>query len=46
LVTAPSSSSRLPGHTPGHRVLLLKLKKFGPLLIAGDLYHYPEEKRR
>lgn len=32
------------GHTPGHQVLLLKLKKFGPLLLAGDLYHYPEEK--
>jgi glyoxylase-like metal-dependent hydrolase (beta-lactamase superfamily II) len=33
-----------PGHTPGHTVLFLKLKKFGPLLVAGDLYHYPEEK--
>ncbi len=33
-----------PGHTPGHQVLFLKLKKFGPLVIAGDLYHYPEEK--
>ena len=33
-----------PGHTPGHQVLFLRLKKFGPLLIAGDLYHYPEEK--
>jgi glyoxylase-like metal-dependent hydrolase (beta-lactamase superfamily II) len=33
-----------PGHTPGHQVLFLKLKKDGPLLIAGDLYHYPEEK--
>src|SRR5215831_281385 len=32
------------GHTPGHQVLLLKLKKFGPLVVAGDLYHYPEEK--
>ncbi len=32
------------GHTPGHQVLLLKLKKFGPVLIAGDLYHFPEEK--
>jgi glyoxylase-like metal-dependent hydrolase (beta-lactamase superfamily II) len=32
-----------PGHTPGHTVLFLKLKKFGPLLVAGDLYHYPEE---
>jgi N-acyl homoserine lactone hydrolase len=33
-----------PGHTPGHQVLFLKLKKTGPLLVAGDLYHYPEEK--
>jgi len=33
-----------PGHTPGHQVLFLKLKKFGPLLVAGDLYHFPEEK--
>ncbi len=32
-----------PGHTPGHQVLFLKLAKFGPLLVAGDLYHYPEE---
>jgi N-acyl homoserine lactone hydrolase len=32
-----------PGHTPGHQVLFLKLKKTGPVLIAGDLYHYPEE---
>src|SRR6202042_3633787 len=33
-----------PGHTPGHQVLFLKLAKTGPLLVAGDLYHYPEEK--
>ena len=33
-----------PGHTPGHQVLFLKLNKFGPLLVAGDLYHYPEER--
>lgn len=33
-----------PGHTPGHQVLFLRLKKTGPLLIAGDLYHYPEER--
>src|SRR5439155_26925441 len=32
-----------PGHTPGHTVLFLRLKKFGPLVVAGDLYHYPEE---
>jgi N-acyl homoserine lactone hydrolase len=33
-----------PGHTPGHQMLFLKLKKFGPLLLMGDLYHFPEEK--
>src|SRR5215467_6229946 len=33
-----------PGHTPGHQVLLLNLKKTGPVLLAGDLYHYPEER--
>jgi N-acyl homoserine lactone hydrolase len=33
-----------PGHTPGHQVLFLKLPKTGPLLIAGDLYHYNEER--
>ena len=33
-----------PGHTPGHQVLFLKLAKTGPVLLAGDLYHYPEER--
>jgi glyoxylase-like metal-dependent hydrolase (beta-lactamase superfamily II) len=33
-----------PGHTPGHQMLFLRLKKFGPLLLMGDLYHLPEEK--
>jgi N-acyl homoserine lactone hydrolase len=33
-----------PGHTPGHQVLFLKLKRTGPVLVAGDLYHYPEER--
>ena len=32
-----------PGHTPGHMVLYLKLRKSGPILVAGDLYHLPEE---
>ncbi|HTC33565.1 MAG TPA: N-acyl homoserine lactonase family protein [Bryobacteraceae bacterium] len=32
------------GHTPGHQVLFLKLKKTGPVLVAGDLYHYNEER--
>jgi N-acyl homoserine lactone hydrolase len=33
-----------PGHTPGHQVLFLKLAKTGPVLMAGDLYHFPEER--
>jgi N-acyl homoserine lactone hydrolase len=33
-----------PGHTPGHQVLFLKFAQTGPVLVAGDLYHYPEEK--
>jgi N-acyl homoserine lactone hydrolase len=33
-----------PGHTPGHQMLFLRLKKFGPLLLVGDLYHLPEER--
>jgi N-acyl homoserine lactone hydrolase len=34
-----------PGHSPGHQVLFLKLKKTGPVMLSGDLYHYPEERR-
>jgi len=33
-----------PGHTPGHQVLILKLAKTGPIMLSGDLYHYPEER--
>jgi glyoxylase-like metal-dependent hydrolase (beta-lactamase superfamily II) len=33
-----------PGHTPGHQILFLRLTKFGPLLLGGDLYHLPEER--
>jgi len=33
-----------PGHTPGHQSLFLKLAKFGPLVLSGDLYHYPAER--
>jgi N-acyl homoserine lactone hydrolase len=34
-----------PGHTPGHQVLIVKLAKTGPVMVAGDLYHYPEERK-
>jgi N-acyl homoserine lactone hydrolase len=33
-----------PGHTPGHQVLVLKLAQTGTIVLAGDLYHYPEER--
>ena len=33
-----------PGHSSGHQVLFLRLRKTGPVLISGDLYHYPEER--
>jgi N-acyl homoserine lactone hydrolase len=33
-----------PGHTPGHQLLFLKLPKTGPVVLSGDLYHYPEER--
>jgi len=32
------------GHTPGHQVLVVKLAQFGPVILAGDLYHYQEER--
>lgn len=34
-----------PGHTPGHQVLFLRLAKTGPIVLSGDLYHYPEERQ-
>jgi glyoxylase-like metal-dependent hydrolase (beta-lactamase superfamily II) len=33
-----------PGHTPGHQSLFVRLAKYGPLLLSGDLYHYPAER--
>jgi N-acyl homoserine lactone hydrolase len=33
-----------PGHTSGHQVLLVNLAKTGPVVLSGDLYHYPEER--
>jgi N-acyl homoserine lactone hydrolase len=32
-----------PGHTPGHQCLFLKFAQDGNILLAGDLYHFPEE---
>jgi glyoxylase-like metal-dependent hydrolase (beta-lactamase superfamily II) len=34
-----------PGHTQGHQVLYLKLARAGGVVLSGDLYHYPEERR-
>ena len=34
-----------PGHSPDHQVLFLKLAKTGPVVLSGDLYHYPEERK-
>jgi N-acyl homoserine lactone hydrolase len=32
------------GHTEGHSVLFVKLAKTGPVVLSGDLYHYPAER--
>ena len=44
-ITAPMSSViilRMPGHTPGHSCLLVRLKEMGPVLLTGDLVHFRE----
>lgn len=33
-----------PGHTEGHLVLYVDLEQTGPVLLSGDLYHYPAER--
>ena len=33
---------RMPGHTPGHSCLLVRLKDMGPVLLTGDLVHFRE----
>ena len=33
---------KAPGHTPGSRMLLVKLAESGPVLVSGDLYHTRE----
>jgi N-acyl homoserine lactone hydrolase len=33
-----------PGHTPSHQSLFLKLAKTEPVVLSGNLYHYPEER--
>ncbi len=34
-----------PGHTEGHSVLFVKLANTGNVVLSGDLYHYPAERR-
>ncbi|MEC5384311.1 N-acyl homoserine lactonase family protein [Uliginosibacterium sp. H3] len=36
---------KTPGHTPGHQVLVLKLKKAGTVVLSGDLYHTRENRK-
>lgn len=31
----------MPGHTPGHQVLYVDLENTGPVMLSGDLYHFP-----
>jgi N-acyl homoserine lactone hydrolase len=33
-----------PGHTPGHQVLFVDLQETGPVVLSGDLYHFPENR--
>ena len=33
---------RAPGHTPGHQILLVRLKEKGPVILAGDAVHFRE----
>ncbi|MGE0179526.1 MAG: N-acyl homoserine lactonase family protein [Sphingomonas sp.] len=35
----------MPGHTPGHRTLLVRLPRTGPVMLTGDLYHFTENMR-
>lgn len=36
----------MPGHTPGHSVLLAQLDKTGPVLLTGDMYHLTEAREK
>jgi glyoxylase-like metal-dependent hydrolase (beta-lactamase superfamily II) len=32
-----------PGHTPGHHSLMVRLPKFGPVILTGDLWHFSDQ---
>ncbi|RJF85612.1 N-acyl homoserine lactonase family protein [Sphingomonas cavernae] len=34
----------MPGHTPGHSALLVRLPKSGAVLLSGDQYHFRENR--
>ncbi|MBA3896608.1 MAG: N-acyl homoserine lactonase family protein [Sphingomonadaceae bacterium] len=36
----------LPGHTPGHHGLLVRLAHKGPVLLSGDTWHFTEQVAR
>jgi len=36
----------MPGHSPGHSVLLVKLKNKGTVMFSGDLFHLAESRER
>lgn len=36
----------MPGHTPGHHALLVRLPQTGPVLLSGDLAHFAENYAR
>lgn len=36
----------MPGHTPGHHALLVRLAETGPVLLSGDLAHFAENYER
>lgn len=33
----------MPGHTPGHSTLLVRLPETGDVMLTGDLYHFEEQ---
>jgi N-acyl homoserine lactone hydrolase len=35
-----------PGHTPGHRMLLVRLPEAGAILLTGDMYHLAQSRER
>jgi N-acyl homoserine lactone hydrolase len=36
---------KTPGHTPGHQVLQVQLRKSGTVILSGDLYHMRDNRK-